>query len=48
VFEKADQTVDYFKGNNPFYDRAANSEQGIKYLLSPYQTILNEKLCGGK
>jgi hypothetical protein len=40
--------VDYFKDNYPFHGRAAKCEQGIKDLLSLSQTILNEKLHGGK
>jgi hypothetical protein len=47
VFEKVDKIVDYFKGNDPFYDRAAEFEQGIRDLLSPYQSILNESYVEG-
>jgi hypothetical protein len=44
VLEKSDQIVDYFKDNDPFSDSTAKFERGMKDLLSPYLTILNEKL----
>jgi hypothetical protein len=33
-FEKADKIVDYFKDNDPIYERAAKFERGIKDLFN--------------